>query len=112
MSLRAKLLLLSLLTLVLPWAGWRYAQEMEHTLRVGQEASVLATADVLGRVVASEPELLYRTRDLSTDFDPARGDLFAKRRKLMTDWADYLAAPPAAVLELHETAQPHETAQQ
>jgi two-component system sensor histidine kinase ChvG len=77
MSLRAKLLLLSLLTLVLPWAGWRYAQEMETTLRLGQEASVLATADVLSRVVASEPELLYRTRDLSKDFDPARGDIFA-----------------------------------
>src|SRR5512138_736949 len=77
MSLRAKLLLLSLLTLVLPWAGWRYAQEMELTLRLGQEASVLATADVLGRVVASEPELLYRTRDLSKDFDPTNGDIFA-----------------------------------
>lgn len=77
MSLRAKLLLLSLLTLVLPWAGWRYANEMESTLRRGQESAVLATADVLSRVVASEPELLYRVRELSTDFDPARGDLFA-----------------------------------
>lgn len=77
MSLRTQLLLLSLLTLVLPWAGWRYASEMENTLRRGQESSVLATADVLSRVVASEPELLYRVRDLSTDFDAARGDLFA-----------------------------------
>ncbi len=77
MSLRAKLLLLSLLTLVLPWAGWRYAQEMEVTLRHGQESSVLATADVLSRVVASEPELMYRARDLSTNFDPEHGDLFA-----------------------------------
>lgn len=77
MSLRAKLLLLSLLTLLLPWAGWRYAQEMETTLRRGQEASLLTTADVLSRVVAGEPELLYRTRDLSANFDPAQGDIFA-----------------------------------
>jgi len=77
MSLRSKLLLLSLLSLVLPWAGWRYAQEMETTLRHGQEAAVLSTADVLSRVVASEPELLYRVRALSHDFDPERGDLFA-----------------------------------
>jgi hypothetical protein len=56
MSLRAKLLLLSLLTLVLPWAGLRYAQQMETTLRHGQEDSLITTADVLSRVVASEPE--------------------------------------------------------
>ena len=30
----------------------------------------------------------------------ARGDQFVKRRKLMRDWADYLASLPAAVLEL------------
>jgi len=27
-----------------------------------------------------------------------RGDLFAKRRALMDDWADYLAKPPAQVV--------------
>ena len=32
---------------------------------------------MLGRVVASEPELLYRVADLRREFDPARGDLFA-----------------------------------
>ena len=31
----------------------------------------------------------------------ARGDLFQKRRRLMQDWADYLASAPAAVLELN-----------
>lgn len=77
MSLRTKLLLLSLLTLILPWAGWKYAQQMENTLRSGQEAALLTTADVLSRVVASEPELLYRTGELRDTFDPQRGDLFA-----------------------------------
>lgn len=78
MSLRAKLLLVSLLTLILPWAGWQYAERMETTLRRGQEDSLLTTADVLGRVVASQPELLYRVPDeLREPFDPQRGDLFA-----------------------------------
>jgi two-component system sensor histidine kinase ChvG len=77
MSLRTKLLLLSLLTLILPWAGWKYAQQMENTLRSGQEAALLTTADVLSRVVASEPELLYRVREARDVFDPAHGDLFA-----------------------------------
>src|SRR5688572_17378343 len=77
MSLRTKLLLLSLLTLILPWAGWKYAQQMENTLRSGQEAALIITAEVLGRVVASEPELLYRTGELRDTFDPERGDLFA-----------------------------------
>lgn len=78
MSLRLKLLLVSLLTLILPWAGWQYAQRMESTLRRGQEDSLIRTAEVLGRVVASQPELLYRFPDeLREDFDPARGDCFA-----------------------------------
>jgi two-component system sensor histidine kinase ChvG len=76
-SLRTKLLLLSLLTLILPWAGWQYAQQMETTLRRAQEDALLTTAQVLSRVVASEPELLYRVADLRRTFDPARGDLFA-----------------------------------
>jgi two-component system sensor histidine kinase ChvG len=77
MSLRAKLLLLSLLTLILPWAGWQYAQQMETTLREGQEQALLTTAHVLSRVVASQPEELYRIPDLRSRFDPSNGDWFA-----------------------------------
>jgi dedicated sortase system histidine kinase len=77
MSLRTKLLLLSLLTLILPWAGWQYARQMETTLRTGQEQALLTTAEVLSRVVASEPELLYRVPELRREFDPGHGDLFA-----------------------------------
>lgn len=77
MSLRTKLLLLSLLTLILPWAGWQYAQQMETTLREGQEQALLTTAEVLSRVVASQPEELYRVAELRTKFNPAKGDWFA-----------------------------------
>ena len=100
MSLRTKLLLLSLLTLILPWAGWQYAQQMETTLRRGQEDALLMTAQVLSRVVASEPELLYRVADLRRNFDPARGDLFAPlivTRPLIDGFADEWPQPARAV---------------
>ena len=42
MSLRLKLLLLGLATLVLPWAGCRYAREMESALRQGEQNSLQA----------------------------------------------------------------------
>src|SRR5512138_164086 len=100
MSLRTKLLLLSLLTLILPWAGWQYAQQMETTLRRGQEDALLTTAQVLSRVVASEPELLYRVADLRNNFDPARGDLFAPllvTRPLLDGFADEWPQPARSV---------------
>ncbi len=100
MSLRTKLLLLSLLTLILPWAGWQYAQQMETTLRRGQEDALLTTAQVLSRVVASEPELLYRVSDLRRQFDPQRGDLFAPllvMRPLLDGFADEWPQPARAV---------------
>lgn len=101
MSLRAKLLLLSLLTLILPWAGWQYAERMETTLRQSQEDSLITTADVLGRVVASQPELLYRFPDeLLQPFDPEHGDLFAPlllTTPLIDGFADEWPAPARPV---------------
>ena len=44
MSLRLQLLAVGLLTLVLPWTGFRYVQEMETALRAGLEQSLLASA--------------------------------------------------------------------
>ena len=78
MSLRTKLFLLSLSTLLfLPWAGWQYAGQMELTLRQGQEQALLTTAEVLGRVVAAQPEELYRVPELRQHFDVENGDMFA-----------------------------------
>ena len=48
-----------------------------------------------------EAALAHRLKD-KAEAAYARGDLFQKRRRLMQDWADYLAAAPAAVLELQE----------
>jgi dedicated sortase system histidine kinase len=73
---------------------------METTLRRAQEDALLTTAQVLSRVVASEPELLYRVPDLRREFDPARGDLFAPllvTRPLLDGFADEWPQPARAV---------------
>ena len=54
MSLRAKLLLVALSILALPWAGWQFVRQMETLLRQGQEQALLASADALARGVAHE----------------------------------------------------------
>lgn len=56
-----------------------------------------------------ETALAHKLKD-KAEAAYARGDLFAKRRRLMQDWADYLASPPAAVLGLRETDHRHHAA--
>ena len=60
MSLRLKLLLLSLLTLMLPWAGYKYAQEMEAALREAESESLTAMAKTIAASLQGRIELLYR----------------------------------------------------
>lgn len=64
MKLRTQLLLLSLLTLVLPWAGCQYVQEMEEVLRTGHEQALLANAKSVARTLRNRPVLLYRDASL------------------------------------------------
>jgi len=102
MSLRIRLLLLSLLTLVLPWAGCRYARQMEDTLREGQEEALLTTARSIARVVSTETELLYRDPSFSTQFDSKAGDLFATEfmsPPLLDGFADEWPQPARALPE-------------
>jgi signal transduction histidine kinase len=60
MSLRLKLLLLGLLTLVLPWAGCNYAREMESALREGEQTSLESVAETLATSLEGRVDLLYR----------------------------------------------------
>jgi two-component system sensor histidine kinase ChvG len=62
LSLRLKLLLLGLLTLVLPWAGCRYAREMETALRDGEQSSLQAVAQTIAASLQARTDLLYRVR--------------------------------------------------
>ena len=67
MSLRLKLLLLGLMTLVLPWGGCRYARQMEAALRDGERSSLEAVARTIASSLQGRTDLLYRE---SKDHDP------------------------------------------
>src|SRR5581483_11074901 len=61
MSLRLKLLLfLGIATLVLPWAGMRYAREMESALRDGEQDALTAVAQSIASSLQGNTDLLYR----------------------------------------------------
>jgi dedicated sortase system histidine kinase len=51
MRLRNQLLALSLLTLLLPWSGWKLVQELENFLREAEETALLASARMVTRVL-------------------------------------------------------------
>lgn len=57
MKLRNQLIILSLLTLTLPWAGCEYIREMENTLREGQAQSLLNTTRAIAQITAFENEV-------------------------------------------------------
>jgi two-component system, OmpR family, sensor histidine kinase ChvG len=65
MSLRLKLLLLGLLTLSLPWAGCRYAREMESALREGEQTSLQSVAETLAGSLEGRLDLLYRLPEIA-----------------------------------------------
>jgi hypothetical protein len=67
-SLRLQLLAVGLLTLVLPWTGFRYVQEMETTLRAGLEQSLLARAATVATALAGQSATLCAPPDC----DPQR----------------------------------------
>jgi two-component system, OmpR family, sensor histidine kinase ChvG len=60
MSLRLKLLLLGLVTLVLPWAGCRYAREMESALRDGEADSLQGISQTIAASLQGRTDLMYR----------------------------------------------------
>ncbi len=60
MSLRLKLLLLGLATLVLPWDGIRYAREMEAALRESEQHALQAVSETIASSLQGRMDLLYR----------------------------------------------------
>ena len=78
MSIRVKLLLLGLATLVLPWAGCRYAREMESALREGEQSSLLSVAQSIASSLQGRTDLLFRqsapAQDPDAPADTRRGD--------------------------------------
>jgi len=54
-TLRIQLLCVGLLTLVLPWSGYRYVQELEAALRAGLEQALLASAQTVATALVDRP---------------------------------------------------------
>ena len=75
MSIRLQLLIVALSTLVLPWAGWQYARELEAALRGSQEQSLLASAGTIANALSAQPRRVFRNSDLRA-FDARSGDLY------------------------------------
>jgi len=64
MNLRRQLLLVSLLTLILPWAGCQFIRETESALREGQQQMLGGTAQAIADSLSQFPnELLSDTND-------------------------------------------------
>ena len=63
MSLRLQLLAVGLLTLVLPWTGFLYVQEMEAALRAGFEQTLLARAATVASALAEQSTALCTPPD-------------------------------------------------
>lgn len=54
MKLRTKLVALSLVTLLLPWSGWKLLQELEGFLRESQQNALLASAHTIAGSIPME----------------------------------------------------------
>jgi dedicated sortase system histidine kinase len=74
-SIRLQLLVVALTTLVLPWAGWQYARELESALRGSQEQSLLASAGTIANALSAQPQRVFHNSDLRA-FDARGGDLY------------------------------------
>lgn len=77
MSLRLKLMLLGLATLVLPLAGYEYAREMEAALRDGEQQSLQAIAQTIATSLQGRTDLLYRMTPDAGPTAPGPDDLQA-----------------------------------
>jgi len=71
MRLRNQLLALSLLTLLLPWSGWKLVQELENFLREAEENTLLESAQMVARVLPAEYQ---------TELELARGQILPLRQ--------------------------------
>lgn len=62
MNLRRQLLLVSLLTLILPWAGCQFIRETESALREGQQNMLAGTAQAIANSLSQFPAEFQRSQ--------------------------------------------------
>ncbi|HEY5604401.1 MAG TPA: proteobacterial dedicated sortase system histidine kinase [Gammaproteobacteria bacterium] len=71
LSIRRKLVLVSLSLLIIPWVGYQYINEMEDYLRNRQESQLLDRARVVASLLSEQPGL-FTTTAASTPSDGSR----------------------------------------
>ena len=64
-SIRSKILLVSLTLLIIPWIGYQYIKEMEAHLRSGQENSLLERARIVASILDEQPDLFKVQEDVT-----------------------------------------------
>ena len=74
-SIRAKLLLASLVLLAVPWVGVSFVQEMERFLRQSHEQSVAATAQAVATALHDKPKLFEPQPSIASPWHEP-GDLY------------------------------------
>jgi len=110
MSLRLKLLLLGLATLVLPWGGCQYAREMEAALREGEQNSLQAVSQTIAASLQGRTDLLYREPPPPAEAPDAPPDENAGRAFLQSGPYDLrpLALTAAPLLDGYPDDWPHD----
>jgi dedicated sortase system histidine kinase len=102
MNLRRQLLLVSLLTLIVPWAGSQFVRETESALRQGQQQMLGGTAQAIADSLSQFPyEMLSN--------DDGASQLYAHpllRAPLIDGYADEWTIPDGAMATLRGTDGP------
>jgi dedicated sortase system histidine kinase len=62
LSIRAKLVLVTLVLMIIPWVGYKYIKTMEHLLRDNQVQAVVATGRAIAAALQDRPRLLELLR--------------------------------------------------
>jgi dedicated sortase system histidine kinase len=91
MNLKRQLLLVSLLTLVLPWAGYQFILETESALREGQQQMLAGTARAIAESLKQYPEEFPVSRGTNYQFgDQLYGHQLESRPKIDGYFDDWL----------------------
>lgn len=79
MKLRWQLILVSLLTLVLPWAGFQYVAELESVLRQAEEDSLHDRATLIASRLEERDRSLYGSEAIDAQPSHPAHDLYTRR---------------------------------
>ena len=103
MTLRRQLLLVSLLTLILPWAGCQFIRETESALREGQQNMLGGTAQAIADSLSQFPQEFARSQ---ADVPYGENQIYGHplvNEPLIDGYLDDWTMPPASVRKLRGT---------